>query len=448
MVLRLFFAATSLVLCMVSAQVRAADDAISLLSLNLHGYHPTGESQRWFQSRTGDVLPALNHLFYFSTTELARGHERRLDQLAARVDELAPDVVLLQEVGAGWPRRANNCDDFYADASADQDWGNSALRLNARLKRKRYRSVLACRGNVGWRTDDNTFAAARIVEDGGNVIFNFGANPYPMGMLVEGFAILVSDKWRVTESGLWHLRQNYFGDTFQVQYAVVVPSGVYDPERAVGIINIHGGHKVGHFEQAVALREAMSGLMRTTKIPPQSWIVGGDFNVSLYRPTHEQDEIDASAVAWEVSASSFFDFDLRANTKEKTEQLRRLLTSLNNNRAYKDYATILDRSQAAQRIEAAVARFQRWQERIPPADYQLVEALALATTTKKCQPANVSFVSCNATERIDNIFFGGAIKLQNAFMTFVDSSSQHLRGMSDHPGIFASFSLSTNSSRN
>src|SRR5687767_410915 len=90
---------------------------ITLLTLNLHGYHPMGEAHRSqatvprtvapfgsadasFAKPTAEAGLTDSHLFYFTREELDRGHRRRLDQLAEDMRNIAADLVLLQEVGA------------------------------------------------------------------------------------------------------------------------------------------------------------------------------------------------------------------------------------------------------------------------------------------------------------------------------------------------------------
>src|SRR5262249_16575001 len=148
------------------------------------------------------------------------------------------------------------------------------------------------------------FSHERIVVFSGTqnrIVHDFDANPYPEGMVVEGFAVLVRAPWEVADHQEWDLVVNSSGHKLFVQ-ALMVRLGDWPGGLAPWFVlgNVHLGHKVTHFEQAVALRSAL--LEYRDKCPrPQNCIgivVAGDYNAWRYRP---RDGVrDAGMVPWEV----------------------------------------------------------------------------------------------------------------------------------------------------
>src|SRR5262245_27209381 len=96
---------------------------LSLFTLNLHGYHPMGEAPRFFQSQGKRPEAARSDLHFFTSEEYERGNSRWLARLSSDLHRLAPDLILLQEVGAGSPEGRKDCDVFRNDGS------NTARRL-------------------------------------------------------------------------------------------------------------------------------------------------------------------------------------------------------------------------------------------------------------------------------------------------------------------------------
>ncbi|RYZ63839.1 MAG: hypothetical protein EOP05_22940, partial [Proteobacteria bacterium] len=152
---------------------------INVLTLNMHGYHPMGKEERQFESRDGKTRRAESFLTYFPFGEIQDGHEKQLEflsrEFAAMNEPDLPHVIFLQEVGAGLPSSAKDCQEFYANPGADFFGKNSALRLASRLESKgvKFQVELACRGNIGWRTDANTFSKERILSASGQIVFDF-----------------------------------------------------------------------------------------------------------------------------------------------------------------------------------------------------------------------------------------------------------------------------------
>ena len=74
---------------------------LRILSLNLHGYHPTGEAPRYFENRMGEIRSAPSDIFYFQWQEILRGRALRAKRLSSAIKQVAPHIVLFQEVAAG-----------------------------------------------------------------------------------------------------------------------------------------------------------------------------------------------------------------------------------------------------------------------------------------------------------------------------------------------------------
>jgi hypothetical protein len=250
-------------------------NSIRMLTLNLHGYHPTDELPRWFQSKEGTLRPANPDIFFFKQEELSRGHTLRLDRLAKDINLLAPDIVFFQEVGAGAPDLEKNCNTFFRrDLPRDSFELNSVVRLHQNLMMIapsiHYNLSLACRGNIGWNTDNKLFLNQRIVTFPENnskktphIVFDFNANPYPSGIIVEGLAVLVKDTWSILGEYQWKLPINRLGDTFFTQVVVVRQASSSNVEAPwLALVNIHGVHKLRHFEAAIKVREELDTFIR------------------------------------------------------------------------------------------------------------------------------------------------------------------------------------------
>ena len=191
-------------------------EEISILSLNLHGYHPSGESKRFFGSKAAKYVTSSD-IFYFSPEELKRGHTRRITNLAKALNDIQPDIVLFQEVGAGdWNNYNKNCDDFYRKYKQDSYFENSVIRLQRRMPHYQY--ALGCRGNLGWITDKNTFASRSIVDKDGDIIFRSGDNPYPAGILIEGMGVLLKKTFDIVNNFGVHIPCNFRNEKIYVQF--------------------------------------------------------------------------------------------------------------------------------------------------------------------------------------------------------------------------------------
>jgi len=424
------------------ASVAQAGTPFSVMSLNLHGYHPMGETQRWMQARDGSVEAAPPDLFFFTRDELARGHARRLDVLASAIREMDPDVVFLQEVAAGGPDSPKDCETFYAEGAYDAFEQNSALRLGARLSRlgKDYRMLPACRGNTGWWTDVRSFKDYRILRsrpnsNGLDVVFDFGANPYPRGLVVEGFAVLVRKGMQILDQRVLKLPLAEPLGKSVAQLVTLTPDG----KRWFVMVNLHASHKLRHFEYALAVRKAVADYLREARFAGElgGVVVGGDFNAQLYRPAQGMGEV--STVPWEIAAAGEYDFSpshINANA------LRERLDALNRDTIYKPWENITDPVEARRRIDAAVTAFldlgRSWKIS-PPLSHSWVmqETLEMARAQGACQSGGAWDASCSYDRRIDLIFADPSLRVRESHVLFSKNNWMALDGVSDHPGIFA-----------
>jgi endonuclease/exonuclease/phosphatase family metal-dependent hydrolase len=402
------------------------------MTLNLHGYHPMGEAPRWLESPGKPPVAANSDIFFFTPEEYSRGDAKRIQFLARDISRLRPDVVFLQEVGAGRPDGPKDCETFRRDSS------NTARRLTSALGVS-YRVSLACRGNTGWQTDPGTFRERRILRQtsrGFEIVFDYGANPYPRGILVEGTAILARDPWRIVDEQEWRLRTNFKGDVFFAQAAVLrhATSGLW-----LALANVHAGHKIHHFEQSLALRSALEAYVQAARTrfgdaSHAGTLVAGDFNARLFRPA-SPDPGEASTAPWEIAVPGQFDF--RASLQRSwREPLRRTLTELNSSTEYKPWASIQDRAEASRRIDEALAGLALLENPIP-----LREALDEARRSGRCAPASGVPASCAFADRIDLIFADPGLGVRNSFVVYPENDWSNLRSVSDHPAVAGTFEL-------
>lgn len=413
--------------------LQAGSESLSVLTMNLHGYHPTDEETRYQEDRQGNLVKAPSHLHYFSLEELQRGHQKRIRILAEEIERLSPDILFLQEVGGGHPLKPKDCSHFHS-TFAFFPWANTAFQLKESLLSfpSLYRLFSACRGNKGWITSGKTFLDSQIVtiKDGKKtVVHPFGANPYPQGVLLEGLAVLVkeSSSLKVLDHLQWNLEINEKGDHFFVQ---VLSLGL--PGGWILVANIHGGHKITHFEQAVALRERLSRYVQEVEFTARTagglkgFLIAGDFNASLG---------EISMIPWESKSIS---------GQDQIRKLPDLLMEFNHDFTYKPWANILDRWESERRIKRAVERFSSWQKTYGKGTQKkhlfLKEALEVAVAGKLCRPYSFSSTCFSkfSKERIDFIWTSEGLVPQNAFIIHSENNWEDLnRTTSDHPGLYA-----------
>lgn len=429
----------------------AADLGLRAMTYNLHGYHPTGEAPRFLESRlNGELTPVQSHLFYFTPSELQRGHARRLDGLAQNLKTLLPDIVFLQEVGAGFGEANKNCDTFLKTKTENSDGPalNSAVRLANRLSAQGYSPALACRGNTGWQTYGREFENARVVKvvDGKReVVYDYKANPFPNGLIIEGMALLYRAPWMLVSNEMAQIIYNRFGGLAAVQFAVLTRKNV-GKDFSILVANLHSAHKVAHFEVDVALRKAISARLNKPGAPKiDSVVLAGDMNAFTYRPNSAHaNESEVSMVPLEVKVDAEYDFTAIATDFSLANLLKSLLHELNNDQIFKPWAKIVDTKQAETRIDDAVAQFQDWMRRArqqPSDETVLTEALSHVVSRQTCKPIEWGQAACSFPERIDAIFTGKKLSAKNSFILYSQDGWQTLDGFSDHPALIADFEI-------
>ncbi len=332
--------------------------SLRMASFNLHGYHPFQAPRRFWQNQRGELRPAFSSPFFFSWEELTRGEMRRREPLAQLVNRVAPDLLLLQEVAAGRPGEELNCATFEDTTRVGQGelGANTALELQSRLSG--YGVLLACRGNRAWVTEADQFTAERMVrraspEGAPEVVFDHGSNPYPEGILVEGFAILHSNRLRNIHNEARTLQVGPDAENFVYQLAEFAVVGT---EHIVVVANVHGGHKLRNFAQSLALRRDINRYLSArhqskSNVSPNPGeqhlhlVVGGDINEALAHfsePPQSGSFIPPRtdlwfAAPWELARPGVF--DLRSLSPRLRERWRREL-SFQNQLPYKGWATV------------------------------------------------------------------------------------------------------------
>ncbi len=425
---------------------------LSLFSMNLHGYHPMGEARRFLEDRDGRIRPAGVYpmgegLHYFTTEELDRGHRRRLDRLGQDLAGLAPDILCLQEVAAGCPWKPRNCEIFHQVFADDWFESNSALRLLHRLNERQgqerpWQAALACRGNIGWQTGPGVFSQARVVSFSGSqkqIIHNFDACPYPEGLLVEGFAVLIRQPWEIADRQEWNLVINSLGHKAFIQAMTIRRSGAgsgRDPWLVLA--NVHLGHKIGHFEQAVVLRSALLDYRRS--FPDQDgclgMIIAGDFNAYRYRPA--AGIRDTAMIPWEVHVPGQYDFRPEADT---FGDLLSALWLCNDDQRYKPWASIRDPGEARKRISEAADRFWTAQQEAPKDWPTLVDGLDQAGRQAAIYSPESVPAASSIPDRINYVYADPALKVESACVVYPQNTFAFNTGTSDHPAILVNYEV-------
>jgi endonuclease/exonuclease/phosphatase family metal-dependent hydrolase len=362
-----------------------------------------------FSLSKNQLIPLPSHLFYFSEDELKRGKKNRALKLARKLNELDVDLVLLQEVGAGNPRMDKTCSDFYQVKQAL--WHNTALEISSLTN---YNSALACRGNLGWFTDAKTFQDLSITTKAKNskIVFKKGDNPYPKGILIEGFAILFKKNIKLLENKIVKLPYNNKGEELSFQL-----SRFLKDQKELTVINLHLGHKLQHFEQAIAIRSFLENMK------PEHLIIGGDFNA------RDDLAIEASMIPWYIKKSQY-DFSEASLSFSKIETLKELILKTNNS-SYKPWATITDETELKNRTEEAKATYVILAQNNPVKLNEAETAQACISDKRKEQ-------YCKLSDRIDYIFSANA-QVERYFFLGSKYYWSELDFYSDHAGVYAEF---------
>lgn len=410
---------------------------LTLLQLNLHGYHPMGEAERWMETRDpqsgSSIVEIPSDNYFFTLDEIDRGHRARLDRLAGDIATLLPDVAIFEEVGAGSPSTAKDCPAFKDTSGGDRFEKNSVARLQDRLVAKGlpYQLALACRGNVGWMTDATTLADSRILRENAGkieVVFDYGSNPYPQGMIVEGLAVLVKAPWKIVDQQEWWVPINDLGWNFFTQAVAIEKDGGW-----ILVMNIHGLRKIPHFEAAIAVRSKILDYLKTANLPGtfRGVLIGGDFNADLLSP---------AVTPWMVDMPG--GYDDRSGTPPWQAGLEDDLLSLNS--STDDLGSnITDPTQAQSRVESAIQRFVALQAAWPSNGPSLVmkEALQTANFTGKCSPLSAFQGACSFQDRIDLLFTEPSVDILNSSVIYSQDDWIHLTGPTDHPGVITNLNV-------
>lgn len=410
---------------------------LNVLTLNLHGYHPMGYEERKFESRSGSIRRANSFLTYFPVDEIRDGHEKQLRYLAKEISGLPeadqPHVILLQEVGAGLPTSQKDCAEFYANPAQDVFGKNTSLRLqhHFQLQGQTYDAALACRGNIGWQTDANTFSQERILTASGKVVFDFNSNPYPAGFIVEGTALLVRKPYVLLDQRVERLVLPGTNETAFIQFARIQKAG----ERGwILVANLHGNHKVRHFEGALAARERFEQFVAThpDRANFKGAIVGGDFNANLYRPKKGSREL--STLPWEVSVAGEFDF--KSALDRDFDSLDETLWKQNIDSGFKGWASVGSDANARTRVSSAVSRFKSFARSSFAID---LEESFSKLDRKSCLSFPTLDSACTRGDRIDLVYSSSALKPVGTAVIFAKNNYYSLQGPTDHPGIYVHY---------
>ena len=359
------------------------------------------EERRVLVKTNGSKQLSTAQLHYFSESEIRRGHAKRQALLAAQLNILAPDIVFLQEVGGAEFNQPKTCADFLKS--------NTALDLKLRLPN--YQVHPACRGNVGWWSDENTFRNFSVVsETTQKLIVERDANPYPEGILIEGLGILTSSEIRVIKHLKEKLVINSKNETFFFQMLKFSLSQNSDGKWWVAV-NIHGNYNLRNFEEAVTTRRYLSNFInqQADKDNFQGFIVAGDFNADL--PQKE-----ASTLPW-----SFF------HAWQTPEGVKNLLSRQNP-------------SESGMRIDTAVAKLFDW---FSWPRHERDGSLNEVSLNSPCILAPV-FLNpyCQMNQKIDHIFVSDKMKVKGYSALFKHHNWIDLKQtVSDHPAIIATLEL-------
>ncbi len=420
---------------------------LSVLSLNLHGYHPMGEGLRFLQDRAGKIEKAESKLFYFMPDELERGHTKRLDELGAQLKRLLPDIVFFQEVAAGGPwGPEKNCDLFYRDLGEAFE-NNSVHRLAARLQlrvnesSRNYSVLLGCRGNTGWWTTSETFKDKRVLRQNPNsqfeTVFDFNANPYPSGLIIEGTGILVSKKFDVLEDKVWHVKVDELGRDLYFQTAVI-RLGHQARAGVMIAVNVHMGWATDHLFEALKLREAVAAYSKNWEkklglsgVPYLGVMIGGDFNAVQFQGEH------LSKDRGKTPELTFFEgfregvYDFLGSQKNWQTEFSQAALKFDHKPSESQISSLVDEWSSLQN---------RWAELAGRVHaLGLENSVSRAIRESRCEQFSFLNSKCTSEDRIDHLFSDRAFQLQNASIVFAEDNWESLLGVSDHPGIFVRY---------
>ena len=359
------------------------------------------EERRVLIKADGTKQLSTSQLHYFTEAEIRRGHEKRQATLSSHFKTLAPDIIFLQEVGGAEFNQPKTCADFLRS--------NTGQDLKLRLTD--YQVYPACRGNIGWWSDENTFRNFGVAtEFSQKIIVERNSNPYPQGMLVEGLSILTSSQIRVHKHVREKLIINANNETFFFQFLKFSLTQNSDGKWWIAV-NIHGNYNLKNFEEAVTTRRYLSQFInqQPDREKFQGLIVAGDFNADL--PQRE-----VSTLPW-----SFF------HAWQTVEGVSVMLSRQNPN-------------ESKLRVEAAVAKLFDW---FSWPRHEFDGSLNEVTLNSPCSLAPVYLNPyCQMTQKIDHIFVSDKMKIKSFSTLYKQNNWTNLtQTLSDHPALLAILDL-------
>jgi hypothetical protein len=238
--------------------------------------------------------------------------------------------------------------------------------------------------------------------------------------MIEGTAILTSRKVIVQDQFIQYLPINRHKEIFFFQGIRFTISD--RPDHWWLAVNIHGGHKIQNFEQAVTARHFLSEyIAKHGRTGFSGLIVAGDFNA-----------LDANS---EVSTTPW-DFDRRWQTESL---LGKELLDMNRS-SYKPFATIPE-IDAQIRTQETVKKLFAWFA-LPRKKYD--ESLYESFESKKCTGKKFKNLNpfCEWNEKIDHIYLSDSIKVQEVSGLYQQNNWTDLKETrSDHPAIWTKIQL-------
>jgi hypothetical protein len=404
------------ILIFTSAWSGPTNQMVKIATLNMHGYHPMDMPERFIEDSAGKLRQAISFPFYFEPSELRQGNANRLEKLGATLAGAEPDFVLLQELAfhdLGKPAIKNET------ASVE----NSDLNplINALSKGgKAYEGRVASAVKVLHpKPVDPSERIIKMSNGKPEIVYEYGAEPYATGVFSYGLGILVSKDWTIDENLTAQVETNRYGHEAAAQLVVVRKK---DSLKWHLLVNFHGGHKLEHFEQAIAIKEFIERFIsrHPNKLNYSGAFVAGDMNARKYRPTQGHGEF--STMPWEVFVPGEFDF--REDTRQNREKMKKLLTDLNRDNEYKPWANV--ETNANQRITDAINRY-----------FLLIKQSESLRSHFLNEIADPVLEPHRVDERVDLVFSDYRLRRSSSKIIGEKTNYHRLDHLSDHPLVIA-----------
>jgi hypothetical protein len=237
--------------------------------------------------------------------------------------------------------------------------------------------------------------------------------------VLEGTAMVARAPWALRDNVAWLVPSG--GEKFFFQSAELFSTEDTDGSWRL-LVNVHGSHKVAHFESAVAVRAWLQGYLARHELRHKlkGVVIAGDFNARL-------DE--ESMQPWLLQDPASFDRQLTAIE----------LKALNDDQNYKPWATISPSTWAWSRINKALDIFESvlrgpW---LVLSDNLTSHARA---GTCDAKASNGLSSACVDDYGIDHVLTSEADPTLNSFVLYPDTTDENtLQRLSDHPGIVVDF---------